>query len=132
MRPPTEVPLNPTYRFGGGCLLFVVGCLERGFPNRLVGRGCAAGGTGYLKPLGFFTIESVYEKTSHSTIQIRPLRLKPLTPWPSAGGSACRPSILGIGAVSGHQEHRSPRTRVATDARGAVDLSQIDCPARAA
>jgi hypothetical protein len=36
----------------------------------------------------------------------------------AAGGSACKPSILGIGANSGHQEHPSPRTRVATDARG--------------
>jgi hypothetical protein len=36
----------------------------------------------------------------------------------AAGGSACSPRILGIGAVSGHQEHRSPSTSVATDARG--------------
>jgi hypothetical protein len=36
----------------------------------------------------------------------------------ATGGTASRPRILGIGAVSGHHEHRSPRTRVATDARG--------------
>jgi hypothetical protein len=36
----------------------------------------------------------------------------------AAGGKACKPRILGIGAASGHHEHRSPRTRVATDARG--------------
>jgi hypothetical protein len=34
------------------------------------------------------------------------------------GGRACRPRILGIGANSGHHEHRNPNTRVATDARG--------------
>jgi hypothetical protein len=36
----------------------------------------------------------------------------------ATGDTACSPRILGIGAVSGHHEHRSPRTRVATDARG--------------
>jgi hypothetical protein len=36
----------------------------------------------------------------------------------AAGGTECRPRILGIGADSGHHEHRSPRTRVATEARG--------------
>jgi hypothetical protein len=36
----------------------------------------------------------------------------------ATGGIACSPSILGIGAVSGHHEHRSPSTNVATDARG--------------
>jgi len=34
------------------------------------------------------------------------------------GGRACSPRILGIGADSGHHEHRSPSTSVATDARG--------------
>ena len=34
------------------------------------------------------------------------------------GGKACSPRILGIGADSGHQEQRSPSTRVATDATG--------------
>jgi hypothetical protein len=36
----------------------------------------------------------------------------------AAGGNACKPVILGIGADSGHYEQRSPSTRVATDARG--------------
>jgi hypothetical protein len=36
----------------------------------------------------------------------------------AAGGNGCSPRILGIGADSGHHEHRSPKTRVATDARG--------------
>jgi hypothetical protein len=36
----------------------------------------------------------------------------------AAGGKACKPRILGIGADSGHDEHRSPNTSVATDARG--------------
>jgi hypothetical protein len=36
----------------------------------------------------------------------------------AAGGKACKPVILGIGADSGHYEQRSPSTRVATDARG--------------
>jgi hypothetical protein len=36
----------------------------------------------------------------------------------AAGGRAYSPRILGIGADSGHHEHRSPSTRVATDARG--------------
>jgi hypothetical protein len=48
----------------------------------------------------------------------------------AAGGNACKPVILGIGADSGHYEQRSPSTRVATDARGCPpDLPQIDCPA---
>ena len=38
-------------------------------------------------------------------------------PSPQAGANAIR-RILGIGAVSGHHEHRSPSTNVATDARG--------------
>jgi hypothetical protein len=50
-----------------------------------------------------------------------------------AGGRACSPRILGIGADSGHHEHRSPSMRAATDARGmTVDFPQINCPARAA
>jgi hypothetical protein len=36
----------------------------------------------------------------------------------AAGGRVCNARILGIGADSGHHEHRSPSTRVATDARG--------------
>jgi hypothetical protein len=36
----------------------------------------------------------------------------------AAEGGACSPRILSIGADSGHQEHRGPRTRVATNARG--------------
>jgi hypothetical protein len=36
----------------------------------------------------------------------------------AAGGKGCNPRILGIGADSGHHEHRSPNTRVATDASG--------------
>jgi hypothetical protein len=36
----------------------------------------------------------------------------------AAGGNACNPRILGIGADSGHHEQRSPNTSVATDARG--------------
>jgi hypothetical protein len=36
----------------------------------------------------------------------------------AAGGNVCNPRILGIGADSGHQEHRSPSTKVATEARG--------------
>jgi hypothetical protein len=50
----------------------------------------------------------------------RPDRITDSTPRPSprAGGSACKPRILGIGADSGHQEHRSPSMSVATEARG--------------
>jgi hypothetical protein len=36
----------------------------------------------------------------------------------AAGGSACRPSIFGIGAEPGHQPHRKPSTRVPTEASG--------------
>jgi hypothetical protein len=36
----------------------------------------------------------------------------------AAGGNTCNPSILGIGADSGHHEHRSPNTSVATEASG--------------
>jgi hypothetical protein len=36
----------------------------------------------------------------------------------AAGGSACKPRILGMGADSGRHEHRSPSTRVATKAGG--------------
>jgi hypothetical protein len=35
-----------------------------------------------------------------------------------AGGSACNPSSFGIGADPGHREHRSPSTRVPTEANG--------------
>jgi hypothetical protein len=36
----------------------------------------------------------------------------------AAGGKACSPRILGIGADSGHHEHRRPSTNVPTDASG--------------
>jgi hypothetical protein len=36
----------------------------------------------------------------------------------AAGGKVCKLGILGIGADSGHHEHRNPSTRVATDANG--------------
>jgi hypothetical protein len=36
----------------------------------------------------------------------------------AAGGNACRPAILGIGAAPPHHEHRSPSTRLPTEANG--------------
>jgi hypothetical protein len=36
----------------------------------------------------------------------------------AAGRKACNPRILGMGADSGHHEHRSPSTSVGTYARG--------------
>jgi hypothetical protein len=36
----------------------------------------------------------------------------------AAGGRACNPRIRGIGADGEHHEHRSPSTRMATDASG--------------
>jgi hypothetical protein len=51
----------------------------------------------------------------------------------ASGGKTCRPRVLGMGADSGHHEHRSPSTNVATDASGVtIDLPQINRPARAA
>jgi hypothetical protein len=37
----------------------------------------------------------------------------------ATGGNACSPRIVGMGAVSGHHEHRRPSTRVATPTRRA-------------
>jgi hypothetical protein len=49
------------------------------------------------------------------------------------GRHACKPRILGIGADSGHHEHRSPQhERGNRRERMTVDLPQINRPARAA
>jgi hypothetical protein len=45
------------------------------------------------------------------------------------GGMACSPVIFGIGAAPLHHVHRSPSTRLLTDARGgAVDDPQVEAP----
>jgi hypothetical protein len=45
-------------------------------------------------------------------------KLQPLTWARFAGGKALSPSSFGIGADSGHQEHRRPSTIVPTEASG--------------
>jgi hypothetical protein len=66
------------------------------------------------------------------SIKVRRFSRLTHSPLPPAAKHAIR-GFLGIGADSGHHEHRSPRTRVATNARGmTVHLPQINCPVRAA
>jgi hypothetical protein len=45
--------------------------------------------------------------------------------YPMLGGNACNPIIFGMGADPAHHEHRSPSTRLPTDAMGWRSMARI-------